>query len=111
MLSVRSEIEEMKNLGPLPSEDDTDLVTLKKYEELYRAIEKPVTNEEARILVELFGTDGCFGLASSIMQLVESAPSWPLEDCLHDLTNEWKVELRNRAIRGGRMLPVFEVRR
>lgn len=106
MLNVRREIEEMKVLGSLPSEDDTDLAALKKYEELFRAIEKPVTNEEARILVELFGPDGCFGLASSIMHLVESAPSWPLEDCLRDLTNEWKVELRNRAIRGDRMPPV-----
>jgi hypothetical protein len=109
MLNVRREIEEMKALGPLPSEDDPDLAVLKKYEELYRAIAQPVTDEEARILVELLGSDGCFGLASSIMHLVESAPGWPLEDCLRDLTNEWKVELRNRAIRGGRLPPVSEV--
>lgn len=101
MLNVRKEIEEMKALGPLPAEDASDLTVLKEYEELYRAIAKPVTDEEARVLVELLGSDGCFGLASSIMHLVESAPSWPLDDCLCDLTNEWKVELRNRAIRGG----------
>lgn len=99
MLNVRKEIEEMSALGPLPSEDDVDVAVLKKYEELYRAIVKPVTDQEARKLVELFGPDGCFGLASSIMHLIETAPSWPLEDCLCDLSNEWKVELRNRSIR------------
>lgn len=108
MLNVRREIEEMKALGVLPSEEDTNLAVLKRFDELYRAIEKPVTNEEARILIELFGSDGCFGLASSIMHLVESAPGWPLVDCLCDLTNEWKVELRNRAIRGGHLPPVCE---
>jgi hypothetical protein len=111
MLNVRREIEEMHALGPLPSEDDADVAVLKKYEELYRAIVKPITNEEARILVELFGPDGCFGLASSFMHLIETAPNWPLEDCLRDLTNEWKVELRNRSIRGGRLPAVSEVRR
>lgn len=110
MLNVRKEIEDMRTLGPLPSEDDADLSVLKTYEELYRAVVKPVTDEEARILVELFGPDGCFGLASSIMHLIETAPGWPLEDCLQDLTNEWKVELRNRSIRGGRLPPVSEVR-
>ncbi|MDM8359061.1 hypothetical protein [Pandoraea communis] len=98
-MSVRKEIEEMRDLGPLPSEVDADPVTLKRYDELYRSIAKPVTNEEARILVELFGPDGCFGLASSIMHLVESAPGWPLEDCLRDSTIEWRIELRNRAFR------------
>lgn len=110
MLNVRQEVEEMRGLGPLPSEDDANLVVLTRYDELYRATTKPVTNEEARILVELFGPDGCFGLASSIMHLIESAPGWPLEDCLRDLTNEWKVALRNRAIRGGLLPPVLEAR-
>ena len=109
MNNVRREIEEMKALGPLPSEDDNDIAVLERFEDLYRAIEKPITDEEARVLIELFGPDGCFGLASSIMHLIESAPGWPLTECLRDLTNEWKVELRNRAIRGGRLPPVREV--
>lgn len=109
MTSVRKAIEEMKALGPLPSEDDAEFDFLQRYEKLCKSIVKPVTDDEARILVELFGPDGCFGAASTIMHLIETAPSWPLEDCLRDLTNEWKVELRNRAIRGGRLPPVSEV--
>lgn len=101
MKNIRKEIEEMRALGPLPSEDSRDIELMKKYDALYRAITKPITDEEARVLVKLFGQDGCFGLASSLMHLIESSPGWPLEDCLHDLDNEWIVELRNRAVRGG----------
>lgn len=102
MINVRKEIEEMNALGPLPSEECRDIDLLKKYENFYRAITRPVTDEEARILVKLFGSDGCFGFASSLVHLVEIAPGWPQEDCLRDMDNEWIVELRNRAIRGGR---------
>ena len=105
MTNVRKEIEAMEALGTLPSEDARDIELMKKYDELYRAISKPVTDEEARVLVRLFGVDGCFGMASSLMHLIETAPGWPLEDCLYDLNNEWIVELRNRCIRGGRLPP------
>lgn len=103
MTNIRKEIEEMSVLGPLPSESDADIDFLKKYESLYRAVTRPITNDEARVLVKLFGPDGCFGAASSLMHLIETAPGWPLEDCLRDMDNEWIVELRNRAIRGGRL--------
>lgn len=99
--SVRTEIAELEQLGPLPSEDDAEVGQLKRIEALYRAIAKPITDNEARVLVELFGPDGCYGVASSFMHLIETAPGWPLKDCLAQLNNEWKIELRNRAIRGG----------
>lgn len=103
MMNIRKEIEEMNALGPLPSEDSRDVELMKKYDKLYRSITPPVTDEEARILVKLFGPDGGYGMASSLMHLIETSPGWPLKDCLGDLDNEWIVELRNRAIRGGRL--------
>lgn len=103
-LNMRAEVKELQKLGPLPSEDGAEVAQLKKIEELYRAIAKPLTDDEARVLVELFGPDGCFGLASSFMHLIETSPGWPLKDCFQNLDNEWKVELRNRAIRGGYQL-------
>lgn len=105
MKNVRKEIESMAALGPLPSEDGRDIELVKKYDQLFRTISTPITNEEARILVALFGTDGCFGLASSLVHLIETAPGWPLEDCLRNLNNEWIVELRNRLINAGRLPP------
>ena len=98
---VRAEVKELEKLGPLPSEDEAEVAQLERIEELYRAIEKPLTDDEARVLVELFGPDGCYGVASSFMHLIETAPGWPLKECFQQLNNEWKVELRNRAIRGG----------
>ena len=99
--SVRTEIAELEQLGPLPSEDEAEVAQLARFEALYRAIAKPITDNEACVLVELFGPDGCFGLASSLMHLIETAPGWPLKDCLAQLDSDWKIELRNRAIRGG----------
>lgn len=97
--SVRTEVKELEKLGPLPSEDKAEVAQLERIEELYRSIARPITDDEARVLVELFGPDGCYGVASSFMHLIETAPGWPLKGCFEHLNNEWKVELRNRAIR------------
>ncbi len=101
MTNIRQEINALNILGSLPSEHGAKPELIRKYEELYRSITRPVTDDEARVLVKLFGADGCFGLASSLVHLIETAPGWPLKDCLNDLDNEWIIELRNRAIRGG----------
>lgn len=98
---MRPEIFRLVELGRLPSEDDGDVETLRKYEIEYRGITRPITDEEAIALLGLFGEDGCFGLASSLMHLIETAPGWPIETCLIDTGNPWVLELKNRAIRGG----------
>jgi hypothetical protein len=67
----------------------------------YRGITRPITDEGAIALLELFGEDGCFGVASSLMHLIETAPGWPIKNCLTDTGNPWVLELKNRAIRGG----------
>lgn len=45
--SVRPEVEELEKLGPLPSEDEAEVAQLERIEELYRAIAKPITDDEA----------------------------------------------------------------
>jgi hypothetical protein len=65
------------------------------------SVNKPVSDDEARTLVSLFGTDGCFGLAWTILHLIESSPNWPIVECLANSSNEWVVSLRDRARRGG----------
>lgn len=101
MGNVRKLVEEVGALGPLPSEVDADVDHLKTYERLISAITRPVTDDEARVLVKLFGQDGCFGAASALMHLIETAPGWPLLECLQSQDNEWVVEMRNRCIRSG----------
>ena len=98
---MRPEISRLVELGRLPNEDDADIEKLRKYEIEYRGIARPITDEEAMALVGLFGDDGCFGLASSLMHLIETAPGWPIKKALSDTDNPWVLELKNRAIRGG----------
>jgi hypothetical protein len=50
-------------------------------------------------MVELFGLDECYGVASSLMHLIETAAGCPVKECLQ-VDNDWKIELRNLAIRG-----------
>ncbi|MET3109408.1 hypothetical protein AAKU67_004389 [Oxalobacteraceae bacterium GrIS 2.11] len=98
---IRPEIQQMIELGSFPSEDEATTEHLRQLETLFRSVVRPISDDEANELVKLFGTDGCFGLASSVMHLIETAPSWPIKNCLTDLNNPWVVELQNRAIRGG----------
>jgi hypothetical protein len=55
-----------------------------------------VSNDDARVLVRLFGPDDCFGLAWTLVHLIETAPNWPLEDCLVVTENEWIKVLKQR---------------
>lgn len=101
---MRPEIERLVQLGSLPPESEASLEYLREAEDLYRAIKRPVTDEEARALISLFGPpDSCFGLAWSVLHLIETAPSWPMIDCLQNPKNEWVASLRDRAVRGGLM--------
>jgi hypothetical protein len=103
---MRDEVLKLVTLGPMPAEVDTtldDIPLLKEYEDLLEAIERPVTDEEARALMILFGEseDSCFGLKWSVLHLVESAPGWPLMDVLPDVENEWIQRLRIRLKNAG----------
>lgn len=94
---IRKNVQELVSLGPFPSYEerpDPDLVG--NYENLLTGILPPVTNEEARELVRLFGPDDFYGLAWAVVHLVETAPDWPIEECLHS-NNEWVQMLRKRV--------------
>jgi hypothetical protein len=77
------------------------LERLERYSQLIVSIGKPVTDEEARVLASLFGPDDCFELEETLIHLVESAPGWPLWDCLEDTSNEWIQRLRRRLENAG----------
>jgi hypothetical protein len=102
---MREEIEELANMGPLPScevamqPDHFEIV--RRYTLLIGSIRKPVTDEEARVLAGLFGPDDCFGLEETLVHLIETAPGWPLWDCLEDTSNEWIQTLKQRLENAG----------
>lgn len=98
---MRQEVVSFCELGALPGEAGAALEIVRQFEQHLQAITGPVSDEEARALVKMFGNDGCFGLASSLIHLIETSPNWPMADCLTDSNNEFVKELKQRAIRGG----------
>jgi hypothetical protein len=79
---MRQEVIELGKPGPLPSPDDADVALLKRFQTLIESIRKPVTDDEARVLVRSFGSDDCYGLVWPLVHLIETATGWPLADCL-----------------------------
>ena len=96
---MRTEVKELIKMRPLPDCETVAEEQLKMYESLLSRVTPPVSNDEARGLVHLFGPDDCYGLARTLLHLIESAPGWPLHDCLKDIRNEWTERLRLRAER------------
>ena len=94
---MRKEVQELSNLGPLPDCETVEEEQLNRYESLLSRVAPPVSDAEARCLVHLFGPDECYGLAWTLLHLIETAPGWPLHDCLQDTDNPWSERLRLRA--------------
>jgi hypothetical protein len=94
---IRSEIVKLVELGPFPDSHDVAPATISQQELLLRSISPPVTDAEARVLIGLFGPDDYFGCAWTLLHLIETAPHWPLSDCLSEAPNEWIERLIRRA--------------
>jgi hypothetical protein len=97
---VRQEVVDLLELGSMPSSTETSDEDVDRWEHGIEQVEPPLSNEEAAALVSTFGPDDYFGLAFAIVDLVETAPAWPLWT---SLTGEslWIKHLRVRAINGG----------
>jgi hypothetical protein len=93
---IRHQVTELVQLGAFPSEDDADQAQIKRQQQLLEGIEAPVSDDEARELIKVFGPDTYYGLAWTVLHLVEGAPNWPLPDCLESVDNQWIQILRRR---------------
>jgi hypothetical protein len=71
---VRVEVLRLVELGSMPSEDDATVPQLEEWEARLRAVERPVPDEEARLLLGCFGPDLCFGGSWTLLHLIETAP-------------------------------------
>jgi hypothetical protein len=74
---------------------------LEEIRALLAEVRTPIADDEARALVGLFGPDDCFGLAWSLLHLIETSPGWPIADALHGQTGEWIDKLRERSLKEG----------
>jgi hypothetical protein len=79
------------------SSKDTDGIA--DWQEALERIDAPISEEEAEGLIALLPVtcDDSFGLAWTLIHLIETAPNWPLETCLKDMRNPWVLLLRQRA--------------
>ncbi|HSI51138.1 MAG TPA: hypothetical protein VLA61_22980 [Ideonella sp.] len=96
---MRTVVEELVEMGRLPDEQTATVEALKRIQALVEQIPPPLANEEARALVALLGDDSCFGLAWSLLHLIETAPGWPLADALVGRDSEFARMLKDRAAR------------
>jgi hypothetical protein len=73
-MSVRNEVANFASLGRLPREDAGEGV-FQRHEALLRAISRPVTAEEAEILMKCFpdSEESAYGAAWSLLHLIETA--------------------------------------
>ena len=90
-------VERLAQIGPLPGSSTAAAPVLRELEALLGQVRTPVTDEEARVLVQLFGPDDCFGLAWSLLHLIETSPGWPIEGALHGLNGKWIERLKERS--------------
>ncbi|WP_206507966.1 hypothetical protein [Streptomyces chrestomyceticus] len=97
-MTARREVEELVNEG-MPSED-APLEEIEKAERLLESIIPPVTDEEAQMLATAFGPDGCYGLASSLMHVIETAPGAGTASYSQDADNWWVQRLNARVAAG-----------
>lgn len=96
--AVRPAISDLVALGRFPDERTASQEDVAARERLVVDLEPPATEEEARALIGLFGDDSLFGLAWTLVQLIESAPGWPYWDELNDTVDPWRSLLRQSAI-------------
>jgi len=95
-MALRVPVTEFLANGPLPDQDQ-DVETIERAGKLLEAILSPVTDEEAQALLAGFGPDDCFGLAWTLLHLVETAPGAQSAHYAADSDNPWLRLLRQRV--------------
>lgn len=93
---MRDEVTKLIELGPFPNETCVTPEIVDHYTELFNLISPPVSLDEAKSLMILFGTDTFFGLAWSLVHLIESCPEWSAEALVNVNDNMWITILRER---------------
>ncbi|MGW4555746.1 hypothetical protein ACWEOV_19125 [Streptomyces sp. NPDC004365] len=86
--------------GPLPDWDGSEEEIDRRGRQL-DAISRPVTGEEARALVGCFGPDDYYGVAWTLLHLIETGPNPVLKEQPAPDANEWHVRLWRRADNAG----------
>ena len=98
---MRGSVKELVKLGRLPDEENASVPAVEAFETAIAAIERPTSDEEAVALLSVFpsGEGSCFGLAWSLLHLIETAPGWPCSEARLHSANPWVEAMLHRASR------------
>lgn len=96
---VRDEVAEFLALGPLPPSHAADEAHLTRLTDTLMKITMPLSTDEAVLLAATFGPDECFGLAWTLVHLIESVPGGAPLNRIPESDNDWVQLLRERAAR------------
>src|ERR1051325_10028561 len=99
-MAVRQVVRDLVSLGPFPDSDSATEDVVERYGAHLDRIEKPITDSEAELLLTCFGPDECYGLAWTLLHLIETAPGGiPIKTKPADSDNEWIRLLWDRSHR------------
>ena len=96
---MRPEVQTFVAAGPLPDGNASVAEIARRTDQLH-AISGPVTAEEAQALVACFGPDDCYGVAWTLLHLIETGPNPVLTAQPAPDANEWHHQLYDRSIAG-----------
>ena len=94
---VQDAVAVLASLGPMPAAEQASDHIIGKWESALLSVKTPISSNDAKVLVGLFGTDDCFGLAWTLIHALETAPEWPMWDLLPASGGDWIQLLRDRA--------------
>jgi len=98
-MSVRQVVTDFVALGALPDSEASE-EKIAEHQLCLTRIKRPVTDEEAALLVTCFGPDDCYGLAWTLLHLIETAPGGiPVREAPAESDNEWVKRLWARSHR------------
>lgn len=104
-MRVRDEIRAIAALGVMPADLDADVATVERWGQAVDAIKRPVTDDEAIVLMNALPREGytCFGLAWSLLHACETAPGYDSALVLRStVTGDWRERLLARLRNAGR---------
>lgn len=96
---MRPEVRTFVADGPLPDWDASEDEIDRRVAQL-NAVHGPVSHEEAAALAGCFGPDDCYGVAWSLLHLIETGPN-PVLTTRPAADAKWSHRLYDRAVRAG----------
>lgn len=94
---MRNAVAQLVALGKFPSEATASASSVQVFESLLMTIDPPLTKDEALAVLDAFGDDSSFGLAWSLLHLVETTPGWPYVEAHRKNSNPWVKLMLDRA--------------